>query len=179
MQKFKKEKTALINEQIFYNKLRVLDDSGQLGVMSNKEALSIANNRGLDLILISEQAEPPVAKILDANKYFYQQKREAKEQAKRQRENTIEVKEVQFRPGIGDHDFATKLKSIEKFLNKGAKVKCMVRYRGRENANKQPGFEVLNRVIEHLIEIAEWESKPSLNGNRLIGILKRGKNEQS
>lgn len=175
MRKFKPEQKPPINGQIRYHELRVVDDSGQLGVMEKSKALGIAQSRGLDLVVITESAKPPVAKILDANKYFYEQKRREKEAAKRQRESRVEVKEIQFRPGIGDHDFETKLKNIEKFLSKGNKVKLMVRFRGRENANKQVGFEILERVVETL-EHTEWDSKPSLNGNRLIGIVKRGKN---
>ena len=79
---------------------------------------------------------------------------------------------MQFRLGIGDNDFDIKLKNIEKFLNKGNKVKCVIRYKGRENANKQLGFEVLQRIIDN-IENSQWEYKPNLNGNRLIGILMR------
>lgn len=164
-----------LNGQIKYRELRVFDDDGQLGVMDKNKALSIAQSRGLDLVVITESANPPVAKILDASKYFYEQKRREKEAAKKQREGRIEIKEIQFRPGIGDHDFETKLKNIEKFLSKGNKVKLMVRFRGRENSNKQLGFEILDRVIQTLDQ-TEWDSKPSLNGNRLIGIVKRGKN---
>ena len=165
----------LINGQIRYNTLRVIDESSQLGVISKGEALQIAESKGLDLVVITESSDPPVAKILDANKYFYELKRREKDAAKRQRESRVEVKEVQFRPGIGDHDFETKLKNIDKFLAKGNKVKLMVRFRGRENANKQLGFDILTRVYESFNEV-EWDSKPSLNGNRLIGILRRGKN---
>lgn len=176
MRKFDKaEQRVPVNGQIRHQELRVVDDKGQLGVMSKKEALTIAESRGLDLVIITESAVPPVAKIIDANKYFYEQKRREKETAKKQRESRVEVKEIQFRPGIGDHDFETKLKNIEKFLSKGNKVKLMVRFKGRENANKQLGFEILERVVTTLDE-TEWESKPSLNGNRLIGIVKRGKN---
>lgn len=173
--RFKPEAKPLINEKIKYNEMRVVAGDEQLGILTKNQALSEAQKRGLDLIVITESASPPVAKILDANKYFYEQKRREKETAKRQRESRIEVKEIQFRPGIGDHDFETKLKNIERFLSKGNKVKLMVRYRGRENANKQIGFEVLNRVYEALDEV-EWDSAPNLNGNRLIGIIKRGKN---
>lgn len=175
MRRFKQEVRQPINGQIRFNELRVIDESGQLGVMNKNEALQIAERRGLDLVVITESASPPVAKILDANKYFYEQKRKEKDAAKRQRESRIELKEIQFRPGIGDHDFETKLKNIDKFLTKGNKVKLMVRFRGRENANKQIGFEILNRVFESFDDV-EWDSKPSLNGNRLIGIIKRGKN---
>ena len=176
MRKFNKpEPKPLINDEIKFNTLRVIEESDQLGVLSKTEALRIAESKGLDLVVITESANPPVAKILDANKYFYEQKRREKETAKRQRESRIEVKEIQFRPGIGDHDFETKIKNIDKFLAKGNKVKLMVRFRGRENANKQIGFEILNRVFDSFNEI-EWDSKPNLNGNRLIGIIKRGKN---
>jgi len=176
MRKFNKpEPRTPINSQIRFNELRVVDDQGQLGVMNKAQAINIAESRGLDLVVITESAKPPVAKILDANKYLYEQKRREKEQAKRQRESRIEVKEIQFRPGIGDHDFETKLKNIDKFLTKGNKVKLMVRFKGRENANKQIGFEILERVHESFTNV-EWDAKPSLNGNRLIGILKRGKN---
>ena len=103
---------------------------------------------------------------------YERRKNNEKETAKKQRENTIVVKEMQFRLGIGDNDFDIKLKNIEKFLNKGNKVKCVIRYKGRENANKQLGFEVLQRIIDN-IENSQWEYKPNLNGNRLIGILMR------
>tara|TARA_B110000305_G_C19355250_1_gene596443 strand:- start:449 stop:982 length:534 start_codon:yes stop_codon:yes gene_type:complete len=176
MSNFKKrEERQAINEQIRYNELRVLDESGQLGVMSKVRALEIAKEQGLDLVVITETVEPPVAKILDATKHFYEQKKREKEVAKKQREGRVEVKEIQFRPGIGIHDFETKLKHIDNFLNKGAKVRCMVRYKGRENANKQIGFEVLQRIVETL-ENSEWETHPNINGNKLIGVLKRGKN---
>jgi translation initiation factor IF-3 len=177
MSNFKKrEERQAINEYIRYNELRVLDESGQLGVMSKAKALRIAEEQGLDLVVITETVDPPVAKILDATKHFYEQKKREKEVAKKQREGRVEVKEIQFRPGIGIHDFETKLKHIDNFLSKGAKVRCMVRYKGRENANKQIGFEVLQRIVETL-ENSEWETPPNLNGNRLIGILKRDKNE--
>jgi translation initiation factor IF-3 len=176
MSKFKKrEERQPINDDIMYNELRVIDESGQLGVMSKNKALHIAQEQGLDLVVITESSIPPVAKILDASKHFYEIKRREKEVAKKQRESRVEVKEIQFRPGIGDHDFETKLKHIDNFLTKGAKVRCMVRYRGRENANKQLGFEILQRVYNTLENI-EWEQQPNLNGNRLIGVLKRGKN---
>jgi translation initiation factor IF-3 len=176
MRKFNKpEPKPLINGEIKFNTLRVIEESDQLGVLSKTEALRIAESKGLDLVVITESADPPVAKILDANKYFYEQKRREKDAAKRQRESRIEVKEIQFRPGIGEHDFETKLKNIDKFLAKGNKVKLMVRFRGRENANKQLGFDILNKVFDSFNEI-EWDSKPNLNGNRLIGIIKRGKN---
>lgn len=162
-----------INNDIGYEKLRVIHGEKQLGIIDKYKAVAIAQSNDLDLVVITESANPPVAKILDANKYFYEQKRREKETAKKQRESRIEVKEIQFRPGIGDHDFETKLKNIDRFLSKGNKVKLLVRFRGRENANKKIGFDILERVYQSFADI-EWDSKPSLNGNRLIGIIKRG-----
>lgn len=161
-----------INENIRHNTLRVVGDSQQFGIVSLDQALELARQHQTDLVVISEKSDPPVAKLLDANKYFYEQKRREKETAKKQRENQIVIKEVQFRLGIGENDFDIKLKNIEKFLSKGNKVKCVVRYKGRENANKQQGFAIIDRITDNL-ENSNWESKPSLNGNRLIGILTR------
>jgi translation initiation factor IF-3 len=170
-----RENREPINDQIRHREMRVVCNDEQLGVMTRDQALNEAYTRGLDLVIISESAIPPVARILDADKYFYELKRKEKEQAKKQRESRIEVKEVQFRPGIDTHDFETKIKHIEKFLSKGAKVKCLLKFRGRENANKQLGFEVMSRIIDQLTN-AEWDSNPTLNGNRLVGILRRGTN---
>ena len=164
-----------INADIQYKKLRVIDENEQLGIMDKDAAIRIAENKGMDLVVIAESSDPPVAKILDANKYFYEQKRREKDAAKRQRESRIEIKEIQFRPGIGIHDFETKLKNIDRFLSKGNKVKLMVRFKGRENSNKKVGFEILEKVFESFNDI-EWDSKPNINGNRLMGIIKRGKN---
>lgn len=160
-----------VNEFITYNNLRVIGEEGQLGVMSKTRALEIANENKIDLVIINQKSDPPIAKLTNANKYFYEQKRKEKETAKKQRENQIVVKEMQFRLGIGDHDFDTKLKNIEKFLNKGNKVKCVIRFKGRENANKQSGFTVMDRIIETVEAV--WDTKPSINGNRMIGILMR------
>ena len=160
-----------VNEFITYNNLRVIGEEGQLGVMSKTRALEIANENKIDLVIINQKSDPPIAKLTNANKYFYEQKRKEKETAKKQRENQIVVKEMQFRLGIGDHDFDTKLKNIEKFLNKGNKVKCVIRFKGRENANKQSGFTVMDRIIETVETV--WDTKTSINGNRMIGILMR------
>ena len=161
-----------INSDIRYYNVRLVGDEGQLGVMTKDQALAIAEQRKKDLIIINEKADPPIAKLLDANKYFYEQKRKEKEAAKRQRESKIVIKEMQFRLNIDQHDFETKLKNIEKFLSKGNKVKCVIRYRGRENANKQQGFGIMDRIIE-AVDNTQWDTKPSLNGNRLIGVLTR------
>ena len=166
------DQKRLINDGIRYPNVRVVTDEGNIGIVSVSEALSIASQHKKDLVIINEKSQPPIAKLLDANKYFYEQKRKEKEAAKKQRESKIVIKEMQFKLGIGDNDFDTKLKNIEKFLSKGNKVKCVIRYRGRENANKQQGFGIMERITEK-IENTQWDAKPSLNGNRLIGVLVR------
>ena len=163
---------VLVNGAIRFSQLRVVGESGQMGVMSKDQALALAEQQNTDLVVISPNGDPPVAKLLNANKYFYEQKRKAKETAKRQRENQIVIKEMQFRLGIDQHDFETKCKSIIKFLEKNNKVKCLIRYKGRENANKQVGFDIMNRIVE-FIETCDWDTKPSINGNRMIGVLMR------
>ena len=106
-----------INENIQHNTLRVVGDNQQFGIVSLDQALELARQHQTDLVVLSEKSDPPVAKLLDANKYFYEQKRREKEAAKKQRENQIIIKEVQFRLGIGDNDFDIKLKNIEMAQN--------------------------------------------------------------
>ncbi len=166
------DQKRLVNDDIRHITLRVIKADGQQQVLSRYDAVKLAQSYNKDLVVINEKADPPIAKLLDANKYFYEQKRKEKETAKKQRESKVVIKEMQFKLGIGDHDFDTKLKNIEKFLSKGNKVKCVIRYRGRENANKQQGFGIMERIIE-CIENTQWDAKPSLNGNRLIGVLTR------
>jgi len=164
--------SSMVNDAIRFPQLRVVGESGQMGVMSKDKALALAEQHSTDLVVISPDGDPPVAKLLNANKYFYEQKRKEKEAAKKQRENQIVIKEMQFRLGIDQHDFETKCKNILKFLEKNNKVKCQIRYKGRENANKQQGFVVMDRIVE-TIGIAQWETKPAVNGNRMIGVLMR------
>ena len=167
-----KKEVKMVNRNIPFKMLRLIDEEGQLGIMTLDQAINVSTRRQMDVVLINGKADPPVAKILQASKYFYEQKKKEKEAAKRQRENKIVIKEIQFRLNIDTNDFDTKLRNIERFLSKGNKVKCIIRYKGRENANKQVGFELMDKIINS-IENTGWDSKPSLNGNRLIGILMR------
>ena len=165
------QKNIIVRDNRHYKKLRVIHDSDNLGVMDTQQALERAWNSKADLILINQNSNPPVAKILNANKFKYEQKLREKELARKQRQNKIVLKEVQFRLGIGEHDFDVKLKNIQKFLDKGNKVKCVLRYKGRENANKQIGFELMEKVFEASGGI--WDTKPAINSNRMIGVLMR------
>ncbi len=173
MKPFRKQNNfKQVNNFITFRTLRVIGEEGQLGVMSKSEALDRASISKLDLVVINEKSDPPIAKIVNANKFYYEQKKKEKLAAKKQRENQIVVKEMQFRLGIDQHDFDTKCKNIIKFINKGNKVKCVIRYKGRENSNKTVGFTIMDRIIE-TIDSAQWETKPTINGNRMIGILMR------
>lgn len=171
MRKQNTRKDIIVRDNRHYKKLRVIHDNDNLGVMDTQQALDRAWRVKSDLILINETSDPPVAKILNANKFKYEQKLREKELARKQRQNKIVLKEVQFRLGIGDHDFDVKLKNIHKFLDKGNKVKCVLRYKGRENANKQIGFELMDRVLA--ASGGEWDTKPAINSNRMIGVLMR------
>jgi len=170
---FKKQNNfKQVNNFITFKTLRVVGEEGQLGVMSKSEALDRATVSKLDLVVINEKSDPPIAKLVDANKYFYEQKKKEKLAAKKQRESQIIVKEMQFRLGIDLHDFETKCNNIKRFLEKNNKVKCVLRFKGRENANKPAGFGIMDRIIE-FIQACDWETKPVINGNRMIGILVR------
>lgn len=159
---------AIANGAIRFPKVRV----GELGVMDIRDARAEAESQGLDLVLITDKPEIPVCKIVDLNKFLYEKKKREKEAAKKQRESRIEVKEVQFRPNIDTHDFETKMKNVVRFVDKGNHVKLLIRFRGREMANTQAGFEIINRVMKTEDNLS-FESKPQLNGNRLIAIVKR------
>jgi|TARA_B100001971_G_C18147175_1_gene513736 translation initiation factor IF-3 len=144
----------LVNTRIPFNTLRVVEENGkQLGVISKNEALKLARSASLDLVIIASKASPPVAKIIDFAKFKYEISKERKEKAKRDRSNRIEIKEVQFRPGIHDHDIEVKVRRIEKFLNKGSKVKVIIKFFGREQTHKDQAQPVVDQIFELLSDI--------------------------
>ncbi|SFB24574.1 bacterial translation initiation factor 3 (bIF-3) [Lentibacillus halodurans] len=159
-----------VNEKIRAREVRLIDSNGdQLGVKSRNEALDIAQNRNLDLVLVAPNAKPPVCRIMNYGKYRYEQQKKEKEARKKQK--IINVKEVRFTPGIGDHDFNTKLKNARKFLSKGDKVKASVRFRGRAITHKDLGREVLDRLAEETNDVATIESKPKMEGRNMFMML--------
>lgn len=159
-----------VNETIRAREVRLIDANGdQLGVKSRNEALQIAQNRELDLVLVAPGAKPPVCRIMDYGKYRFEQQKKEKEARKKQR--VINVKEVRFSPGIGDHDFNTKLRNARKFLEKGDKVKASVRFRGRAITHKDLGREVLERLAEEVKDIADVESKARMEGRQMFMML--------
>lgn len=129
----------------------------------------MAEEAGLDLVLISPNAKPPVAKILDLGKLKYEQQKKAA--AARKRQKTVEVKEVKMRPNIDSHDYETKMKAVRRFFEDGDKVKVTLRFRGREMAHQQLGMELLKRVKEDVAEISKVEAEPKLEGRQMMMVL--------
>ena len=158
------------NEFIQSQKVRVIDENGEnLGVMFTREALEQAQEVGLDLVEISPNADPPVAKFLDIGRYKYEAQKKAAEQRKKQK--TQEIKEIKMRPNIDDHDYQTKMKKIFEFIEEGDKVKCTLRFRGRELAHGQLGMQVLQRVQADVAEIAKVEQFPRMEGRQMLMVL--------
>jgi len=159
-----KDKT-LLNEEVvdFTDKVRFIDTEGEPKIVSSEKALEIAYNKGLDLVCVAPNANPPVAKAMDYGKYKYEQERKKKEAKKKQVK--IEVKEVKFTSKIQDNDINYKIKHIQNFLEKGKHVKLRVFLRGRELATPEKGFEVINRVWDMIKDIAEKQNEPKLEGN--------------
>lgn len=159
----KKGDDVIMNDAIRASELRVLSDDGeQFGIISRSEAMQIAEEKGLDLVLVSPDAKPPVAKVMDYGKHKYELEKKKKEAKKKQKK--IEVKEVKFSCKIADNDINYKVKHAREFLEKGKHVKLRVFLRGREMANPEWGVDVLNRVWPMLEDIGNLESKPSQEG---------------
>jgi translation initiation factor IF-3 len=165
----------LINEQITSPKVRVVDQEGNpQGVMSRFEALNSARNAELDLVLIVPQAQPPLCKIVDFGKFAYSEQKKAKEAEKKQRESRVDLKEMQFRPAIDDHDFEVKLRKVKEILEEGDKCRVVIRFRGREMNDTSKGFEIIKKVVE-TIDGAQIEGRAELAGNRVTAVLVKGK----
>jgi translation initiation factor IF-3 len=159
-----------MNEDIRVPEVRLIDQTGQnVGVVSTADALKRAGEAGLDLVEISPDANPPVAKILDFGKYKYQEQKKAAEARKRQK--VVEIKEIKMRPSIDDHDYDVKMRSIRRFFDDGDKVKVTLRFRGRELSHQEIGWQVLQRVKADTEEIAKVESEPRMEGRQMVMVL--------
>ncbi len=159
-----------VNKEIRAPQVRLVDENGEMvGVVSIDEALKRAKSVGIDLIEVSPNAEPPVCKILDSGKYKYEAQKRKTEAKKKQK--VVQVKEIKMRPGIDQHDYDVKMKSVFKFLDNGDKVKVTLRYRGREMAHQELGMEVLMRVKADTVEVAKVEHQPKMEGRQMIMIL--------
>tara|TARA_A100001015_G_C15037594_1_gene737338 strand:- start:1348 stop:1884 length:537 start_codon:yes stop_codon:yes gene_type:complete len=166
----RKDDGVRINHDIKASEVRVVDEDGEMkGVMSVADAVELAEEAGLDLVEVSPNAKPPVCKILDYGKYKYEQQKKAAEARKKQK--TVDVKEVKIRPGIEEHDYQVKMRNARKFLDNGDKVKVTMRFRGREMAHQDIGFDLLKRMIEELADISKVDLHPKMEGRQIIMVL--------
>lgn len=165
------KRIILANRDIRFPKVRVVTDA-KADVMTTTMAQQQADAQGLDLVLINASANPPVCRILDLGKYRYELQQKAKDAAKAQRASRIDIKEVQFKPNIDEHDFNTKCKKIDRFISSGNIVKVQVQFKGRERQHSNLGYELINRVLAAVKCSVQIEGKPQFNGNRITAILK-------
>ena len=160
----------LVNENIRSAQLRVIDEDGaQLGIRPTKEALEVAYGKNLDLVVVAQAADPPVARIMDYSKYKYEQEQKAKLARKHQLQ--ISVKEIKLRPKIGIHDYETKKGHVVRFLNQRAKVKVTIMFRGREQQHPERGRDLLMRLAEDVKELGTIEQAPLQEGRNMTMLL--------
>jgi translation initiation factor IF-3 len=159
-----------INERIRFPKIRAIDTDGtQLGILSPQEALRIAEEKELDLVLVSDKADPPVCRIMDYGKYKFEQEKKAREQRKKQ--HTADVKEVKMRYKIEDHDYQVRVNQAVRFLKDGDKVKATITFRGREIQHSDLAEELLKRMATDLEEVAEVQQAPKREGRNMMMLL--------
>ena len=150
--------------------MRLIDaDGANIGVVPIRQAIIMAEEANLDLVEVSPDAKPPVAKILDYGKFKYQEQKRANEARKNQK--VIEIKEIKMRPMIDDHDYDVKMKAIKRFFEEGDKVKITLRFRGREMAHQELGQQLLDRVKKDTLELAKVESEPRFEGRQIVMVL--------
>ena len=160
----------MINGQIKDKEVRVIGQDGeQIGIMSSKEAMKLAQEAELDLVKIAPKAQPPVCKIVDYGKYRYELARKEKDAKKKQK--TVEIKEVRLSPNIETNDLNTKVNNAKKFISKGNKVKVTLRFRGREMAHMQQSKHILDDFAEMLADVATVEKAPKLEGRAMSMVL--------
>lgn len=159
-----------INEQIRASKVQIIDDEGKkVGPISLDEALEMAYDKKLDLVLVAPNAEVPVCKLMNYGKYKFEQTKREKEAKKKQK--VLETKEIRITPNIEEHDFGFKTKNARKFIEDGNKVRVTVRFRGRELNYVKLGEDTLNKFIEELSDVAVPEKRPILEGKNMFIIL--------
>jgi translation initiation factor IF-3 len=158
------------NEDIQSPEVQLIDAEGEnKGAIRTRDAIAMAQEQGLDLVVISPNSTPPVAKILDLGRFKFAAQKKAAEARKRQK--VIEVKEIQMRPNIDTHDYETKMKAVNRFLDEGDRVKVTMRFRGREMAHQELGMELLVKVQGELAEKAKVESSPRSEGRQMVMVL--------
>ena len=160
----------MINEEIQEKEIRLIGEDGeQLGLMSSEAAMAIAEEKELDLVMISPAAKPPVCKIMDYGKFRFEQSKREKEQRKNQR--VVEIKEVRLSLNIDTHDFETKKNHAVRFIAEGNKVKASIRFRGREMGHPELGQDIMRRFAEAMAEVANVERQPKLEGRTMLMFL--------
>ncbi|MDP2562177.1 translation initiation factor IF-3 [Psychrobium sp. 1_MG-2023] len=159
-----------INGEITASEVRLTDADGQpVGIVSLREAMASAEEANLDLVEISPNAQPPVCRVMDYGKFIFEKAKNEKEQRKKNKQ--IQVKEVKFRPGTDEGDYQVKLRNLTRFLEDGNKAKVTLRFRGREMAHQNLGSQLLNRIKDDLVELANVESFPSMEGRQMVMVL--------
>ena len=165
-----RNKGTRINRGIEAPTIRVVDAEGNMaGVMTVAEGVALAESAGLDLVEVSPNADPPVCKVLDFGKFKYEEQKKKNEARKKQK--VIEVKELKMRPGIEEHDYQTKMRSMGRFLGEGDKVKVTIRFRGRELAHQDLGLKVLDRIREELGDTVKVEQFPRTEGRMMTMVV--------
>jgi len=169
--RFKKEQQQehRTNHMIKVPQVRLVGENIEVGIYSTAEAQRIANEQGLDLVEISPQADPPVCKVIDYNKFLYEKKKREKDM--KAKSKVSEVKEIRFTPNTDDHDFDFKSKHAENFLKDGNKVKAYVQFKGRAIMFKERGELLLLKFAERLVDVGTLESMPKLEGKRMFAIF--------
>ncbi len=160
----------IVNDRIRAREVRLIGKDGeQIGVVQRNEAMRLAEDANLDLVLVAPNAKPPVARVMGYGKYRYELQKKEREARKNQK--IVNVKEIRLSPTIDDHDFNTKLRNARKFLDKGDKVKVSIRFRGRAITHKEIGREVLERMAEETSDISQVESKAKMDGRSMFLML--------
>ncbi|MFN5854777.1 MAG: translation initiation factor IF-3 [Pseudanabaenaceae cyanobacterium] len=160
----------MINERIRFPKIRVIDtEGGQLGILTPREALQMAELKELDLVLVSDKADPPVCRIMDYGKFKFEQEKKAREARKKQ--HTSDVKEVKMRYKIEEHDYRVRINHAERFLKEGDKVKATVMFRGREIQHADLAEHLLNRMAQDLEAVAEIQQAPKREGRNITMLM--------
>jgi len=161
-----------VNRQIRAREVRLIDETGtQVGIVPLQEALTLAEEKGLDLVEIAPQAKPPVCKIMDYGKFKYELKKKEREARRKQKEHAIEVKDIRMKVRIDEHDLRVKLKHMREFLEDGDKVRVRIRFRGRENVHPELGDRLFRRIVEELKDVGDVEVHPKREGPFLVFTL--------
>jgi translation initiation factor IF-3 len=167
---FRRAPVTRINERIRVPQVRVVAEDGEeFGVMDTRDAIRAARDRGMDLVEVAPNAEPPVCKIIDYGKFQYLAKKKANEAKKKQ--VVITVKEVKFRPGTDEHDYSYRMKHAREWLTEGDKVKATIWFRGREMTHRELGARILEKLEKDLADISEVEMRPRMEGNQMFTIF--------